>query len=810
MQFNEKEKMIIKRKIKIFLVSFFFVLMLNLVGCGLNIQPKGVNQPVPLPHIPSKISKVEQTLVKFLVQTPFTDFENVEIALDLLDDLSGYHDNIRRYPMKDIGDNRFEVSVLLDNQFDVRYRYTMISPAEVPETNLYGKTVDFRMAIVEPDLTVSDTVFNWANSNLGLAIGHLNGFMIDHQTQAGIPDMMINIAGMKTFTDMTGYFSFEKIPVGEYNLVAYAVDGHYPPLQQMTVIAEGQTTKIDISLQPLKKVTVHFQVTPSSETVGVPIRLAGNFVGLGAHYGSDFITSGSAASLMPLLDQVDSDIYTIDLELYAGSAFKYRYTLGDGYVNAERSDERVLVTRQFIVPSKSTSVKDSIITWGVDESLPFTIQVEAPVNTPPNEYVSIQIYRKHWNNPIPMWHVTSNKWMFLLYGNGQTQDLDIRFCRNDNCDIAYDEESFITPVTLNFSDAGEKLFQINQWHNWDDTGVLIYEKTGDGLQNKLNGIELKKGVKSSELPYLLSNLTEIRENGINWLVIRPSWDVYLDGDLPVISSSRESLMFNELAYLCKQAKEKSMRVSIYPELSFPTNAEEFWSTATRNEAWWQRWYQEYAHFINNFSIFASQSNIDHLIVGENNIRFSYPDTLEADEEKLGTPDYASETWSTMLGQIRNNYSGTLLWASLVNDLPEYSFLDLIDGYYLLQNHSDETFDSASLNQHIQAMLKPYYEKNQKPIYIGLNFPALSEEAMTYTDHSEPLITPLSDGDSYLIDLNNQAYLYSDFTCSYQALNWISGISTRGFNLALHLTDISSSIYGKPAMNEFLKCMYKSQ
>ncbi|HPL82379.1 MAG TPA: carboxypeptidase-like regulatory domain-containing protein, partial [Anaerolineaceae bacterium] len=308
--------MIIKRKIKIFLVSFFFVLMLNLVGCGLNIQPKGVNQPVPLPRIPSKISKVEQTLVKFLVQTPFTDFENVEIALDLLDDLSGYHDNIRRYPMKDIGDNRFEVSVLLDNQFDVRYRYTMISPAEVPETNLYGKTVDFRMAIVEPDLIVSDTVFNWANSNLGLAIGHLNGFMIDHQTQAGIPDMMINIAGMQTFTDMTGYFSFEKIPVGEYNLVAYAVDGHYPPLQQMTVIAEGQTTKIDVSLQPLKKVTVHFQVTPSSETVGVPIRLAGNFVGLGAHYGSDFITSGSAASLMPLLDQVDSDIYMIDLELY--------------------------------------------------------------------------------------------------------------------------------------------------------------------------------------------------------------------------------------------------------------------------------------------------------------------------------------------------------------------------------------------------------------------------------------------------------------------------------------------------------------
>ncbi len=210
MQFNDKEKMIIKRKIKIFLVSFFFVLMLNLVGCGLNIQPKGVNQPVPLPRIPSKISKVEQTLVKFLVQTPFTDLENVEIALDLLDDLSGYHDNIRRYPMKDIGDNRFEVSVLLDNQFDVRYRYTMIAPAEVPETNLFGKKVDFRMTIVEPDLTVSDTIFNWGNSNLDLASGHLNGLRSIIRHKPVYQSMMINIVGMQTFTDMTGYFSLRR------------------------------------------------------------------------------------------------------------------------------------------------------------------------------------------------------------------------------------------------------------------------------------------------------------------------------------------------------------------------------------------------------------------------------------------------------------------------------------------------------------------------------------------------------------------------------------------------------------------------
>ena len=802
--------MITKRQIKFILVGFFLVLMLNLVGCGLNIQHKDALQPVPLPHIPSRISKVNQTQVTFIVQTPFTDLENIEIALDVLDDLSGYQDNIRRYPMKDIGNNRFEVSVLLDNQFDVRYRYTMIAPAEVPETNLFGKKIDFRMAIVEPDLTVSDTVFNWGNSNLGLASGHLNGFMIDHQTQAGIPDMMINIAGMQTFTDMTGYFSLEKVPVGEYNLVAYAVDGHYAPLQQVAVIADGQTTKIDVSLQPLKKVTVHFKVTPSSETIGVPIRLAGNFVGLGAYYSSDFSTTGSIASLMPLLNQVASDVYTIDLELYAGSAFKYRYTLGDGYVNAERSDERMLVTRQFIVPGQSANIEESIHTWGADQRLPFTIQVEAPISMPPHETVSIQVYRNRWTHPIPMWHVKDNKWMFLLYGNGQAQEIDIRFCRNDDCDIAYDKESFIAPITLNFSDPGEKLFQINQWHNWDENGVLQYRQQGDGLQNRLTGIELKKGIKSSEFAWLLSNLAEIRENGINWIVIRPSWEVSLDEDLPVIYPSKDGLLFNELASLCKQAKEKGFRVSIYPELSFPAKADEYWFVATRDESWWQRWYQEYARYLNNFSLFASQNNIDHLIVGENDIRFSYPEGLNTEEEKLGTPDYASETWSTMLGQVRKNYSGTILWASLVNDLPEFTFLDVVDGYYLLQNHSEEAYDVVSLNQLIQTQLLPFHKNHQKQFYIGLNIPALSQEAMAYTDHSEPLLTPLSNSDTDLTDLSYQAELYGAFTCSYQTLDWISGVSTRGFNLVLYLTDISSSIYGKPAMNEFLNCMYKSK
>ena len=75
---------------------------------------------------------------------------------------------------------------------------------------------------------------------------------------------------------------------------------------------------------------------------------------------------------------------------------------------------------------------------------------------------------------------------------------------------------------------------------------------------------------------------------------------------------------------------------------------------------------------------------------------------------------------------------------------------------------------------------------------------------------EPISSTSKNGDGSFVDLNLQADLYKVFTCNLKSLDWISGVSTRGFNLGIALTDISSSIYGKPAMIEFLNCMNNTQ
>lgn len=101
---------------------------------------------------------------------------------------------------------------------------------------------------------------------------------------------------------------------------------------------------------------------------------------------------------------------------------------------------------------------------------------------------------------------------------------------------------------------------------------------------------------------------------------------------------------------------------------------------------------------------------------------------------------------------------------------------------------------------------------QKEVYIALNIPAITLDAMGgYTDHMNPLVSTINNDLTDFIDLENQANLYQDFACATNTFEWIKGgISSRGFNLGLHLTDFSSSIFGKPAMETFLNCVNNSQ
>src|SRR5450759_2419882 len=118
---------------------------------------------------------------------------------------------------------------------------------------------------------------------------------------------------------------------------------------------------------------------------------------------------------------------------------EYKYTLGDGFWNAEHTPDGQFRIRQWIVPDKDTVVNDSVDTWKSGKTATITFDVHAPTNTPATDDVSIQFNPYSWTEPIPMWSLGDNHWMYILFSpiDGLSA-LSYRYCRNEQCGSADD------------------------------------------------------------------------------------------------------------------------------------------------------------------------------------------------------------------------------------------------------------------------------------------------------------------------------------------------------------------------------------
>src|SRR5659263_274802 len=65
-----------------------------------------------------------------------------------------------------------------------------------------------------------------------------------------------------------------------------------------------------------------------------------------------------------------------------------------------------------------------------------------PAYTPVTDIVSIQFNPYGWTEPIPMWPLGNNQWVYQLYSPlNMLGDFEYRYCRNDQCGIADDVQT---------------------------------------------------------------------------------------------------------------------------------------------------------------------------------------------------------------------------------------------------------------------------------------------------------------------------------------------------------------------------------
>ncbi len=619
------QRSILKRTWPFFLA---LILLISSPGCSPNwlstlsptVQPTATTAseptPVPMPVIP----KAE---VNFLVDLPANTPPDAEIYLIVLDEVTGLALNTENYTMQPAGDSdnpdtlRYQLTLPLAMGSAVKYRYERQSgTARVGEHVSDGRPVRYRLYHVEGPGTVEDVVSRWTDTPFGGPTGRIKGQATDAETGAPLPGLLVTAGGAQAFTASDGSFLIEGLPPGVHNLVVLAMDGSYRTFQQGALVAADSTTPAPITLSAASQVSVVFVVKLPEDTPPiVPVRLAGSLYQTGNSFADLSGGSSALAVNMPVLEPLPDGRYTLTLSLPAGADLHYKYTLGDGFWNAEHTSLGSFQLRQVVVPDENVLVEDVVETWHSGKQAPITFDLQVPADTPSEDTVAIQFNPLFgWTEPVPMWQLGPNRWAYVLYSPlNLPGDLNYRYCRNVQCGrtdaILNGEIGASRPVSIS-AQAQEIRDQIDEWAGLgaDTTPQAALPETIQPTSpGFLAGVEFQAAYHPSWRAYLTDTLASVQSLGANWILLSPTWTFTRNAPPVLEPVAGEDALWNDLVDTIQRSQAAGFTIGLHPRPNLPTNLDEWWENAPRDFSWWLGWFEDYHQFALNFADLAAQT-----------------------------------------------------------------------------------------------------------------------------------------------------------------------------------------------------------
>ena len=402
-------------------------------------------QPPFHPNFPAgpTATALPRAEVTFTVRLPEPLPANEVLAISILDEVTGLALNAVDYQMTAVDTITYTATLAIPDQALIKYRYVRRGAARVNEDTNLDESIRYRLLHVSGPTQVVDTLNSWADKPVGTLSGNIFGTVVNSDTGIPIPDILVTAGGVQALTDSAGRFQLNGLRGGNHNFVAYALDGAYQTFQQGAMVAENQSTPVEVRMKPAQLVNVIFTVSvPSGTQPGVPLRLAGNLLQLGNTFSDLRGGLSTVADRMPVLTPLPDGRYSVSLFLPAGAEIEYKYTLGDGFWNSEFTSTGQYVTRHLIVPAQNMTVEDIVQSWQAGPNAPILFEVTVPQNTPTGDIIYIQFNPYGWTPPIPMWSTGTNKWAYKLYGPlNIVGSFGYRYCRNAQCDSADDAQT---------------------------------------------------------------------------------------------------------------------------------------------------------------------------------------------------------------------------------------------------------------------------------------------------------------------------------------------------------------------------------
>ncbi len=809
-------------------------IMLALVGqaCTLSLfqnpinstpatQPAGATVPAPTPQ------PVAQT--NFVVTLPEPLAANETLAISIMDEVTGLSLNSVQYPMSARDALTYTAVLPLPFNSVVKYRYVRIGASAILEDTSLGAQIRYRMYFVAGPGEVQDIVADWGDKAYARPSGTILGQVFNADTGSPLPNMLVSASGTQSITDSTGRFELIGLPVGTHNLIAYSMDGRYQTFQQGAAVAGGNTTTVNLAVKAVPFVNITFVVSVPPATVpGVPVRIAGNILQLGNTFADLQGGVNTNTDRMPVLSLQPDGRYAVNLGLPAGTHIQYKYTLGDGYWNAERKSDGQWNLREFIVPAQDTTLQDTITSWSAGDSSPILFEVSVPSVTPPGDIIYMQFNTFGWMEPIPMWPLGNNRWAYKLYSPlNVLGSFSYRYCRNGQCGSADDVQTIgSAPVGRQAATSlvGQDIQDtVSAWKWFENpepvtlVGASIIPRAGFNA-----GIEFQPTYRPNWSYYAPQAFANVQALGSNDIVLTPSWTYTSISPLGFSPVTGQDPLWIDSAIMISQARALGLSVSLFPTPNFPgasnpSNAlsMNFWLAAPRDAQWWQTWFTRYRAFAINYADLAAQTGSQTLILGGDWVTPALPNGKLADGNPSNVSGDAEAQWKSIIAEVRVHFKGQLLWAlpyTKSNIETPLNFLQDVDGIYLLWSASLSSNPSATKTDFaneagrlLDNEVAPLANLLRKPIVLAVAYPSAAGAANGCVANGQggcldwpALNRPNADLDAVTLSLQTQADIYEAMLNAVNSRNWISGFISRGYYPPVSLQDKSASIHSKPA------------
>ena len=810
-------------------IVFLVIFIVSNSGCQLSLIklpsfPGGGGNPtaVPVPSGPTP-TPMPMAQITFIAVIPEPLAPGESMAIAILDEVTGLALNSVLYPMDPRDAQTYSASLPLPMNSIVKYRYVRRTNVQLQEDSGTDVAIRYRLYQVNGPGETRDIIASWIDRTFSGKTGSIQG---EVYAEGGGPlvNIMVTAGGVQTITDSQGRFDLEALPPGTQNLVAYALDGTYQTFQQGAVVLENLNTPVKLFLKPAPLVNVTFNITvPSNTLPGAPVRLGGNLFQLGNTFADLRGGISAVADRMPIMTALPDGRYTVTLRLPSGADIRYKYTLGDGFWNAEHTSNAAFVVRQFNVPATDTVINDSVETWQAGSSAPILFEADVPANTPVGDIIYIQFNPYGWTEPVPMWPIGNNRWVYKLYSPlSILGSFGYRYCRAGQCGTADDVATMGDAAhgrDVNTSLAPQDIKDtVNAWAWLENTqpGNLVGAPVTVRQNAFIAGVELLPTQHPNWVTSMPQAMQNIQALSSNWVVLTPTWTYEKSYPLLLAPLPGKDSFWNDTYRMVSQARGLNMNVAIFPTPRFETTDDDFWASAPKTGDWWQNWFDHYRAFAINFADLATQSGAQTLILGGDWIEPALPNgTLSDGVTSSGVPADAETRWKSIIAEVRSHFRGTILWALPYDheyvDAP-LGFLSDIDGVYLLwslklsdSSNPSKTEMTNEAGRLLDTNVSPLASLLGKPVIVAAAYPSASGSASGCLPDGRGgclpwtrLNPPNPDAASVSLQLQLQADIYESMLTAINDRQWVGGFVSRGYYPPTILQDKSASVHGKQA------------